>query len=78
MLPDGLSRLLGFGAEIAFYNIYKRVQSAEFAEWQMANRGIEPSNGWGALLWGFAGLVLFLLMTFALLFVLSMIFPNLL
>jgi hypothetical protein len=58
-----LGRIVGFAAEIAFYSVYPRLQDAEFALWQQANPGIEPSNGWGAMGWGLLGLLLFVVVT---------------
>src|SRR5579864_6819120 len=53
LLPDGLGRFFGFVAEITFYSVYPKLQKDEFAVWQTANPGVEPSNGWKALGWGF-------------------------
>jgi hypothetical protein len=61
LTPDIFGRVIGFAAEIAFYMILPRLQENEFAEWQAIHIDPEPSNGWNAVGWGFAGLILFLL-----------------
>jgi uncharacterized membrane protein len=70
--PEALARVVGFGAEAAFYVMFHRFQEREFAEWQAANATSQPSNGWKAIGWGFAGLFLALLIFFALAVVLSL------
>jgi hypothetical protein len=76
LLPDGLGRIVGFAAEIAFYTVYPKLQDDEFAVWQQANPGIEPSNGWGAVGWGFLGLVLFVVVTILVGIPLMILFPS--
>jgi hypothetical protein len=65
-IPDALSRLVGFGAEIAFLLIFPVFMENEFSEWQAAHPSAIPSNGWRAIGWGLVGtavlLVIFLIM----------------
>jgi hypothetical protein len=65
-IPDALSRLVGFGAEIAFKLIFPVFMEKEFSEWQAAHPSATPSNGWKAIAWGVVGtavlVVIFLLM----------------
>lgn len=77
LLPDGLGRLFGFVAEITFYSVYPKLQKDEFAIWQTANPGVEPSNGWKALGWGFLGLLLFFVVGLLILIPLATFFPEL-
>jgi hypothetical protein len=77
LVPDVLGRVVGLAAEIAFYLIYPRLQEAEFAEWQSAHPELHPSSGWGALGWGVAGLLLFFVVGFLVLFALMILFPSL-
>jgi len=56
--PDAWRRIIGLGAEAAFYVAFKGFQEREFAEWQSANVTLQPSNGWRAVGWGFVGLFL--------------------
>jgi hypothetical protein len=78
LLPDGLSRLFGFVAEIMFYTVYPRLQKDEFAIWQTANPGVEPSNGWKALGWGVLGALLFFVIVILIAILLATLFPGLL
>lgn len=78
VLPDALARLFGLAAEITFYSVYPKLQEDEFAIWQTANPGVEPSNGWKALGWGFLGLVLFFVIGTLVLLPIAMLFPGLL
>jgi hypothetical protein len=76
LLPDGLGRIVGFAAEIAFYSVYPKLQDAEFAQWQQANPGMVPSSGWGAVGWGLLGLVLFVVVAIVVGIPLMMLFPS--
>jgi FtsH-binding integral membrane protein len=75
LLPDGLGRLFGFIAEVTFYSVYPKLQENEFAIWQTANPDIEPSNGWKALVWGFLGLLLFLVVAILIMIPLGLLLP---
>lgn len=77
LIPEALGRLIGIGAEIAFYMIYPKLQEKEFGEWQTAHPEIQPSSGWGAMGWGFLGIIMFLVIFFAVAFLLGMFFPSL-
>ncbi len=77
LIPDVLGRAVGLAAEIAFYLIYPRLQEVEFAEWQSVHPDLQPSSGWGALGWGLAGLLLFLVVGFLVAFPLVILFPSL-
>jgi hypothetical protein len=76
LTPDLLGRALGLATEIAFYLILPSLQDREFAEWQAAHSGIQPSNGWKALRWGFAGLLLVLFVFFLVAFTIALVFPS--
>jgi disulfide bond formation protein DsbB len=69
--PDALSRIIGLGAEAAFYFIFPRIQDQEFAEWEAANTASVPSSGWKAIGWGFIGVVLFILIVVVVVLVLG-------
>jgi len=77
VIPDVFGRLVGLGAEFAFYKIYPDLQEKEFDGWQSANPDIQPLNGWKSLGWGFAGLVIFLAIFFVVAFPLFLLFPSL-
>jgi hypothetical protein len=77
LLPDALARLFGLAAEISFYSVYPRLQEDEFASWQSANPGLQPSNGWGAIGWGFLGLLLFAVVVLLVGIPLVILFPSL-
>jgi hypothetical protein len=77
LLPNGLGRLFGFVAEITFYSVYPKLQKDEFAIWQTANPGVEPSNGWKALGWGFLGAILFVVIAILIAIPLGILFPGL-
>ncbi len=77
IIPDFLGRLVGLGAEIAFYMIYPGLQEREFDEWQAAHPEIEPLNGWKALGWGVLGLVIFGIIIVLVGIVLSLLLPSL-
>lgn len=70
-IPDPFARLVGLGAEYAFYHIFKDLQQSVFAEWQAANASIQTTNGWLAIGWGFLGLLLFLVVFFVVFVVLG-------
>jgi hypothetical protein len=76
LTPDALGRLIGFAAEIAFWLIFPRIQHQQFEDWQSAHPDAQPSNGWLAIGWGFAGLLLFLLITMLVGFILAMFIPG--
>jgi hypothetical protein len=76
LLPDALSRLFGLIAEITFWSVYPKLQEDEFAIWETANPGVEPSNGWKALGWGFLGLLLFLVVTMLIAIPIAVLFPG--
>ena len=78
LLPDGIGRLFGLVAEITFYSVYPKLQEDEFAIWETANPGVESSNGWKALGWGFLGLLLFLVITVLIAIPIAIFFPGLL
>jgi hypothetical protein len=63
--PEALTRIVGLGAEAAFYFTFERFQEREFANWQAANATVQPSNGWMAVGWGFFGLFLEVILFFA-------------
>jgi len=48
-IPDALSRLVGFGAEIAFLLIFPVFMENDFNEWQAAHPTATPSNGWNSI-----------------------------
>jgi hypothetical protein len=77
VIPDVLGRVVGLGAEIAFYKIYPGLQEKEFEAWQSANPDLQPLNGWKALGWGFAGLAIFVAIFFAVAVPLFLLFPKL-
>jgi hypothetical protein len=64
VLPDILSRLIGFGAEIAFVLIFPAFMEKQFNEWQATHEGVPPANGWSAVGWGLLGILLFLIILF--------------
>ena len=61
LVSEVLGRVIGLATEFGFYALLPQLQDREFDEWQAANPGLQPSNGWGAIGWGFAGLALFFL-----------------
>lgn len=65
LTPDYLGRVLGLAMELVFYLVYPVLQEKEFGEWQAAHPEVQPSNGWRALGWGFAGLALLLVIVIA-------------
>ena len=77
LLPDALGRLFGLVAEFTFYSVYPKLQMDEFAAWQTANPGVEPSNGWKAMICGFFGLLLFLVIAMLIMIPLGVLFPSL-
>jgi hypothetical protein len=76
LTPDIVGRGIGIATEIAFYGILPPLQEKEFAEWQAAHFDIEPSNGWKAIGWGFAGLLLFFFVFFLVSFPVALVFPS--
>jgi hypothetical protein len=74
-IPDVLSRLVAFGAEIAFLLIFPAFMEKEFSEWQATNPSAVPSNGWNAVGWGLVGAVVFLLIVFVVFVVLAVLVP---
>jgi hypothetical protein len=75
--PDLLGRVIGLAAEFAAYKVYSGLQEKEFNEWQTAHPDIAPLNGWGALGWGFAGLVVLFMMIVGIGFILALLLPSL-
>lgn len=71
-IPEILSRIAALAAEAIFYVTFQKIQEREFAEWQTANASLSPSNGWKAIAWGFAGLVVFIAIFFLVAFLLSL------
>ncbi len=76
LTPDILGRAIGLATELAFYLIFPRLQDSEFTEWQAAHSDLQPSNGWKALGWGFAGTLLFLVVFFLVAISLTLVFPS--
>ena len=74
-IPDALSRLVGFGAEIAFLLIFPAFMEKEFGDWQATHANATPSNGWNAIGWGLVGAVVFLVVAFLVFLVLSALVP---
>ena len=75
-IPDILSRLVGFGAEIAFIMIFPVLMEKEFTAWQASHPGSAPSNGWKAIGWGLIGVALFLVVLFLVFIVLGAVLPG--
>jgi disulfide bond formation protein DsbB len=65
LIPEALGRLVGLGAEAAFYFLFSGLQDREFDEWQAAHQEVVPTNGWRALGWGFIGVIVFLVFLLA-------------
>jgi hypothetical protein len=59
-IPDAASRLVGFGAEIAFLLIFPVFMENAFTEWEASHPTAKPSSGWNAVGWGLAGSIVFL------------------
>jgi disulfide bond formation protein DsbB len=76
--PDVLGRIIGLAAEISFYKIYSSIQEKEFNEWQAAHPDMQPLSGWGAIGWGFAGLLLFVVIAIIVSVPLGLLFPSIL
>ncbi len=74
-IPEALSRLIGFGAEIAFLLIFPVFMEKEFCEWQAAQPSAMPSNGWNAIGWGLVGTALFVVIAFFVFLGLSALLP---
>ncbi len=75
-IPNSLVRIVGIGVEGAFCVAFYLVQDREFREWEATHMGTTPSNGWRALGWGIVGILLFLVIAFAVFMVLAMVFPG--
>ncbi|MFL6439830.1 MAG: hypothetical protein ACJ71Q_19815 [Terriglobales bacterium] len=75
-VPDAVSRLVGFGAEIAFILFFPVLMEKEFAEWAATHAGVSPANGWKAVGWGLVGVVLFLAVLFLVFIGLSLVLPG--
>jgi len=73
-IPAVLSRLVGFGAEIAFLLIFPAFMEKEFSEWQATYPSAKPSNGWNTIGWGLVGSVVFLVIAFVVFVVLAALF----
>jgi hypothetical protein len=76
LVSDALSRLIGLGAELAFFLIFPKLMEKEFGEWEATHPDIEPSSGWKAIGWGLLGTVIFLLVAVAVFIALAAIFPH--
>jgi hypothetical protein len=74
-IPDALSRLVGFGAEIAFLLIFPVFMENDFNEWQAAHPTATPSNGWNSIGWGFVGIAMFVVILFLVFIGLSALLP---
>jgi hypothetical protein len=74
-IPDALSRLVGFGAEIAFLLIFPVFMENEFSEWQAAHPSTIPSNGWKAIGWGLVGTAMLVVIFFIMFIGLSALSP---
>jgi len=74
-IPDALSRLVGFGAEIAFLLIFPVFMEKEFSEWQATHPSAMPSNGWKAIGWGLVGTTVFVVIFFLMFIGLSALSP---
>ena len=74
-IPDVLSRLVGFGAEIAFLLISPVFMENEFSEWQATHPSATPSNGWNSIGWGLVGTAMFLVIFFLVFLGLSTVLP---
>ena len=75
LVPDVLSRLVGFGAEIVFLLIFPVFMEKEFSEWQATHPNTLPSNGWNAIGWGLVGTVVFFVIAIFVFAVLSALVP---
>jgi hypothetical protein len=78
LIPSGLGRIVGIVAEVAFYQVYPRLQEREFGVWRTAHPDIQPLKGWRAVGWGLVGLLLFFVVFFVVAFPLALIFPSVL
>jgi len=74
-IPEAVSRLVGFGAEIAFLLIFPVLMEKEFVDWQATHPSTRPSNGWNAIGWGIVGTVLFFLIAFVVFMALGVLLP---
>jgi hypothetical protein len=74
-IPEAMSRLVGFGAEIAFLLIFPVFMEHEFTEWQATHPSAIPSNGWKAIGWGLLGAVLFFVIGLVIFLGLSVLLP---
>lgn len=59
-IPEVLSRLVSFAAEIVFLLIFPPFMEKEFAAWESSHPDVKPASGWRAIGWGFLGATLFL------------------
>jgi len=74
-IPDALSRLVSFGAEIGFLLIFPVFMEKEFSEWQATHPGAMPSNGWKAIGWGVVGTAVLVVIFFLMFIALSKLRP---
>jgi hypothetical protein len=74
-IPDALSRLVSFGAEIGFLLIFPVFMEKEFSEWQATHPGAMPSNGWKAIGWGLVGTAVLVVIFFLMFIALSELLP---
>jgi hypothetical protein len=62
-IPEYLSRLVGFSAEIAFLLVFPVFMDNEFNEWQASHPSASPSNGWNSIGWGLFGTAMFIVIS---------------
>ena len=62
-IPETLTGLVGFGAEIAFLLVFPVFMENEFRQWEASHPGAVPSTGWRAIGWGILGSVVFVVVT---------------
>jgi hypothetical protein len=74
-IPESLSRLVGFGAEIAFLLVFPVFMENEFNEWQASRPSAAPSKGWNSIGWGFVGTAMFIVISLFVFFGLSALLP---
>jgi len=75
-IPEFLARFAALGIEAGCCAIFPVIQGKEFAAWEAAHAAAKPSSGWKAIGWGFAGLLLFLVLAVSVFTALAVIFPG--
>ena len=75
-IPQHISGLLGFCAEIAFLSVFPVFMQVEFNVWQETHPDAHPSSGWSAIGWGLVGAILFLLIYLLVFLGLSLLIPS--